>query len=344
MHRNLFPVLPALLLTVILAISCNKGDNEIEPGIIIQPPSGLSENELIINWTSNISDHFKLTVSPNNDLTDPILDEISIPSGTNSYRVTGLQGMTEYFCRLSLYYNGKLATKADFSVTTGYHIEKKFFSSGEGITLCAEIMYLSNLVSVESFGFLLFHEMGADKKRWQRFDIIDSLVCKGHICLCLDFRGHGESTPVEDLASLTENNYALPEDINAAISYLVQNYNLQPGRFILAGGSLGAISATGGSSFTGVAGGVSLSAVYDPLLRVFGTDVTPRGMLYIAGSEDIMPSLGIDCPADVSRLYDITGEPRGKYILGNSSAHGTDLLSDSAISEMVLQWMTGLTR
>jgi len=155
--------------------------------------------------------------------------------------------------------------------------------------------------------------------------------------------GYAEATAIDDLFYLVESTTALKEDIAASINYITSTYSMEEAKFVLVGASLGAITATGGSSFENVSGGVAASSVYDFVFVTFGPLAKPKGMFYLAGENDIGGDPLINFAEDAQRLCDVTEDPKKLVTIEGSDAHGVDLVKRSPdLKKQMIDWIVNL--
>ena len=229
-----------------------------------------------------------------------------------------------------------------FKIKTNSYSEDVFFETTDNITLGATVRYAETLVDDNSIGVLFMHELGSNRSSWERTGIIDSLVSCGFVCMTLDFRGHGTSTPIDDLYILAASKTALQNDIKSAARYMESNYVMEDS-VILVGASIGAIAASGGSSLENIKGAVSVSPVYDFVLTTFGSNVEPSGVYYLAGENDIVIADQIYIAKDAQRLFNITANSRKIEIIPSSSLHGVTLIiRNPYLESKIVNWVKNL--
>jgi len=323
--------------------NCEKEENDPPENFRVSKGS-LTETSITVNWNQVPGcSGYTVILSTDSAGNNVVLSEPVGPEIVN-YTISELNPATIYYCKVicSLGDSEKVESNV-LRVLTKYHKEKVFFKANEEITLCANIYYDQQLKAPFSKCIIFIPEIGQNKLRWKTTDLIDSLVVRGFICMCVELRGHGESTPIEDLFYLVESTTALKEDITASINYTTTTYSMEEAKFVLVGASLGAIAATGGSSFENVIGGVAASSVNDFVFVTFGKLVVPKGMFYLAGGNDIGGDPQINFAEDAQRLYEKTDDPKKLFIVAGSDAHGVDLVKNSSdLKKQMIDWISNL--
>jgi alpha/beta superfamily hydrolase len=182
----------------------------------------------------------------------------------------------------------------------------------------------------------MMHEFGVWVNPWPGSDLLKQLVADGYVCLTFFFRGHGTSTPVDDLMDLINDKSILTRDLQAAIEYM-NAHELASGTLGLIGGSMGAIMALAGNGHEKVLSSVALSPTSDGVFSFF-PNMTLSSVYYLVGEQDIHDQEGGDFPAETEALYNLTEEPRKLNIIPGTSDHGSNLLSRDSLNTSIEEW------
>jgi dienelactone hydrolase len=182
------------------------------------------------------------------------------------------------------------------------------------------------------------HEFGVWVNPWVGSDILKQLVSEGYVCLTFFFRGHGTSTPVDNLMDLINDKSLLANDLKAAIGYLNGHELVSAGELGLMGGSMGATMALAGNGFEEVKTSVALSPGSDGVLVIF-PGMTLSSVYYLVGELDIHEDPAVNFPAEASSLFDLTEEPKKLDLIAGTSDHGSNLLSRDSLNTSVKNWI-----
>ena len=339
-------LLLAVLLSLILA-SCESGpgddglDNPTDPKPVLKvlSPSNITETGLQINWSVEDPFGFQsigVQVAANEDMTGSITYVVIDDISTEHVVVDNLQGATTYYYRVSLLdQSGPLVESEIKSVETTFKQESITLVTEDEYELSGKLAYLESLPGKRP-GIILMHEFGVWVNPWPGSPLMRQLVADGYICLTFFFRGHGTSTPVDDLMDLLNNRDLLARDLQAAIDHMIANER-SSGKLGLMGGSMGAIMALAGNGYDEVLTSVALSPVSDGVFVIF-PNMTLNSAYYLAGELDVRDDPPIDCPAEAQALYNQTEEPRKIHIIPGTADHGTSLLSRDSLNASVLTW------
>ena len=345
MHHKLLYI----VLLVFLASSCDMGgEGGGEPGpetAVLKnlDPSAISETGFQLNWSITNPAGFNTIVillSEDEEMTKIVkfmeLNDISAP-----YVIfDGLKGATTYFYKVSLKNQGSTVVESDLKrVETSFKMESFNLLTEDSYSLSSKLAYLES-VSGSRPGIIMMHEFGVWVNPWVGSDLMKQLVADGYVCLTFFFRGHGTSTPVDDLMDLINDKSLLTKDLQAAIDYM-NEHELVSGELGLIGGSMGAIMALAGNRYEKVLTSVALSPTSDGVFLIF-PDMTLTSVYYLVGELDIHDLEGADFPAESNTLYKLTEEPRKLNIIPSTSDHGTNLLSRDSLNTSIKEWFRAL--
>jgi alpha/beta superfamily hydrolase len=248
----------------------------------------------------------------------------------------GLKGATTYFYKVSLKNQGSTVVESDLKrVETSFKMESFNLITEDSYSLSAKLAYLES-VSGKRPGIIMMHEFGVWVNPWPGSDLMKQLVADGYVCLTFFFRGHGTSTPVDDMMALINDKSILTRDLQAAIDYM-NEHELVSGTLGLIGGSMGAIMALAGNGHEKVLSSVALSPTSDGVFSFF-PNMTLSSVYYLVGEQDIHDQEGGDFPAETEALYNLTEEPRKLNIIPGTSDHGSNLLSRDSLNTSIEEW------
>lgn len=335
----------ALLLMFLLS-SCGIGEmpgGETGPDLPILKildPTSVSETGFQLNWSISNPvgfDGILVLVAEDRDMTKPVrYMEIGDP-GKQSALISGLDGASMYYYRISLTAQGQAVTESDVkAIETSYRMDNTSLLTGDNYTLSGQLAYLES-VSGSRPGIIMMHEFGIWVNPWIGSDLLKKLVSDGYICFTFFFRGHGSSTPVEDLTELINNKTLLARDLQAAIEFMDQSELVTSGQLGLIGGSIGATMALAGNGYEEVKTSVALSPVADGVFLLFPA-MTLSSAYYLVGELDIHEEQGVDFPAESLTLYNLTEEPRKLDMIPGTAEHGTGLLTYDSLNTSVEDW------
>ena len=335
------------VLFTILLISCETGpgDGDLnnptdpKPVLKILSATNITETGFQINWSVEDPFGFQsigVQVAATEDLTSSIsyilIDDIS----TGHAVVDNLHGATPYYYRVSLLNNGSPIVESEIKkVETAFMQEGITLLTEDDYNLSGKVAYLESIQGKRP-GIIMMHEFGVWVNPWLGSPLMRQLVADGYICLTFFFRGHGTSTPVDDLMDLLNNRDLLARDLHAAIDYM-NAHEHSSGKLGLMGGSMGAIMALAGNGYEEVLTSVALSPVSNGVFVIF-PNMTLNSAYYLAGELDVREDPPIDCPAETQALYNQTEEPRKIDIIPGTADHGTSLLSRDSLNASVLTW------
>jgi len=334
------------LLFLSLLISCDSspggGDvpNDPEPVLKILSLTSVTETEFQINWSIEDPIGFQsisVQVATEEDMTNSVtfvnIDDIS----TDHYLVDNLHGATQYYYKVSLLNNGTAVVESEVkAAVTNYMKESIELVTEDNYTLTGRLAYQESL-SGKRPGVILMHEFGVWANPWIGSDLLRQLVADGYICMTFFFRGHGSSTPVDDLMELINDKSLLARDLQSAVDFMNAHELVAMGKLGLIGGSMGATMALAGNGFEEVLTSVALSPVRDGVFVIF-PNMTLKSAYYLAGEQDIRADPALDFPAEAYTLFDLTAEPRKIDIIPGTSDHGSSLLTRDSLVNSVETW------
>jgi dienelactone hydrolase len=335
---------PCLILLMFLMASCEQegggGDPET-PSLKILSPSNISETGFQVNWSLNTLIGFtsiSVEVFGDKEMEIKVKYLESGDISTEYLLVSDLKGATQYYYRISMLNNGIPVFKSEIKkAETSFRMDNIDLVTEDNYTLSSKLTYLES-VSGSRPGIILMHEFGVWVNPWIGSDLMKQLVAEGYVCLTFFFRGHGTSTPVDDLMALINDKSLLAKDLKAAIEYLNGHELVSTGELGLMGGSMGAIMALAGNGYEEVKTSVALSPGSDGVFVIF-PDMTLTSAYYLVGELDIHDEPDVNFPAETSTLYELTEEPRKLDIIPGTSDHGTNLLVRDSLNTSIREWI-----
>ena len=334
-----------LVLLVLLTNSCDtggEGGGETGPDtpvLKVLGPSVLTETGFQLNWSITNAVGFEtilILVAEDKEMTEIVRYVEEDDKLVQNVLLSGLDGATKYFYRISLMNQGNTVTESEIkAVETSYKLESTSLVTEDDYTLSAKLVYLES-VSGNRPGIIMMHEFGVWVNPWISSDLTKQLVAEGYVCLTFFFRGHGTSTPVDDLMDLLNDRSLLAKDLQAAIDFM-NGHELVSGTLGLIGGSMGAIMALAGNGYEEVLTSVALSPTRDGVFLLF-PDMTLSSVYYLVGELDIHDDPNVDFPAEANSLYELTEEPRKLDIIPGTSDHGSNLLSRDSLNASIEEW------
>jgi hypothetical protein len=337
----------AILVSLLLA-SCESGPGDIGPDIPadqnpvlkVLSPTNITETGFQINWSVENPVGFQsigVQVAANEDLSNSITYELIDDIASEQLLVENLQGARPYYYRISLLNNGTAIVESEIKMAeTAFLQESVTLLTEDEYNLSGKLAYLESLPGKRP-GIILMHEFGVWVNPWIGSPLFKQLVADGYICLTFFFRGHGSSTPVENLMDLLNNRNLIAEDLKTAIAYMNANEKVSPGELGLIGGSMGATMALAGNGYEEVLTSVALSPVRDGVFLLF-PDMTLNSAYYLVGELDVAGDPAIDFLLEAQNLYEITEGPRKLNNILGTADHGTDLLSRDSLRTSVQVW------
>lgn len=326
--------------------SCDSGPGGgIEPSdpqavLKILSVTNVSESGFQINWSIDNPVGFQsiaVQVAKNEDLSQSIsyvnIDDIS----TRHLLVENLHGATQYYYKVYLLNNGTAVVESEIKrAETAYQDESIMLTTEDNFSLSGRLAYLESIPDKRP-GIIMMHEFGVWVNPWVGSTLLKQLVADGYICLTFFFRGHGSSTPVDDLMDLLENRNLIAEDLKTAVAYMNAHEKVSPGELGLMGGSMGATMALAGNGYEEVRTSVALSPVRDGVFLLF-PDMTLNSAYYLVGELDVVGDPPLDFLVESQNLYEITQEPKKLNNILGTADHGTDLLSRDSLNTSIESW------
>ena len=207
------------------------------------------------------------------------------------------------------------------------------FGTYDGLKIKATL-WQPNHVKGRTSAIVLIHQAESDRHEWD--DLGEKLCERHHVVLAYDIRGHGESDPVQDGASIFTDPNQAPHDLTAAIAYLKTLDQIDPSRIGAMGASIGANLACVGSGRLGIKATVALSPKTSVVVNLAGTKpFRMKTIFYIASKADEEGQRA----AWASELFEQTEPPRMIEIVKGSSAHGINVLRDKLkLENSIFKW------
>ncbi len=331
------------LLVLILLVSicaCDKSEETDISNIQLLEITAISETEVLLKWSASSADFTQLfaevsTLSGFNELEKQIeIDDIS----NTTMLFSDLSGATKYYFRLRGIRSDASEVISDVkSVRTIYTLDAVSFQTSDGLSIAGSLSYLSSIESKKP-AVIFMHEMGAFVNGWKASEVVLKLVAKGYVCLVIDFRGHGNSTPIDDIGILFTNKELLVLDLEAALGFLKAHPQVDPQRFALAGASLGAIMAVAGNAYEEVKVSVAVSGVRDGIFQISANNKL-RAVLYVVGELDVHPQQNVNFLEEAQAMYEMSSQPKKLVVVPGASAHGTSLLSSESLNTEIVDWI-----
>lgn len=336
----------SVILFISLVFSCDSGPvggpdpSDPQPVLRILTVTNVSETGFQINWSIENPAGFQsiaVQLARNEDLSQSLsyvlIDDVS----TTELLVENLDGATKYFYKVYLLNNGNAVAESEVkSAETGYQNESIEFTTEDDFTLRGSLAYLESVPGSRP-GIIMMHEFGVWVNPWVGSALLKQLVAEGYICLTFFFRGHGTSTPVDDLMDLLDNRNLIAEDLKTAVAYMNAHEKVTPGKLGLIGGSMGATMALAGNGYEEVLTSVALSPVREGVFLLF-PDMTLNSAYYLVGELDIAGDPAIDFLVEAQNLYELTEEPRKLHNIPGTADHGTELLSRDSLNTSIKTW------
>lgn len=330
-----------MLIIIILTLvsSCKKSTDDNPKTVELKSPTNITETSFTANWnliTSDVKSIFIEIAFDNNY--ENIVKQIEANNTQSSLIIDDMLGATKYFHRLVVEFNdGSISKSGTKSLRTSYITETVTFTTSDDMTIAGKIYYLGSNDTPKP-GIIFMHEMGVFVNNWNSSDVVLGLVAKGYVCLAFDFRGHGNSTPVDDLSILLSDKSLIANDLKAALSFLKNQTKVDPSNIALVGASLGAIMAVAGNGYEEVKTSVSVSGIEDGIYEIF-PDLSISSALYVVGEFDIHDVPNGNFPKEAQSMYDISQEPKKLIIVQGASAHGTELLTSVSLVTEIINWI-----
>ena len=338
-------ILATIGLFIISLLSCEQvgggGADPLSAEIKPLSPTNISETEFQLNWSLSTQLGYTsigIELSEDEEMDRVIKYEDINDINSINHVISGLKGASQYFYRLSLLNDGITVFHSEImGVETSFKMDNFNLVTEDNYTLSSKLAYLES-VSGKRPGIIMMHEFGVWVNPWIGSDMLKELVAEGYICLTFLFRGHGTSTPVDDLMDLINDKSLLGKDLEAAIEYLNGHELVTTGELGLMGGSMGAIMALAGNGYEEVKTSVALSPIIDGVFVIF-PNMTLSSVYYLVGELDIRDDPGVDFPAETNALYNLTEEPKKLDIISGTSDHGSNLLWRDSLNTSIRVWI-----
>jgi hypothetical protein len=346
-HPNEMKLIKQLftLLIITQLVSCESGPggggelSDPEPVLKVLSPSQITESSFQINWSIENPVGFQsigVQVATNEDMSNSVtyvqIDDIA----TDHLLVDNLAGASLYYYKVSLSDNGSATVESEIkSIETAYKTESINLVTEDDYTLKGKLAYLESLSGPRP-GIIMMHEFGVWVNPWIGSPLLRQMVSEGYMVLSFFFRGHGTSTPVDDLMELINDKSLLTKDLQSAIDFM-KSHELSTGELGLIGGSMGAIMALAGNGYEEVLTSVALSPTQDGVFLIF-PDMKLTSVYYLVGELDIHDDPAVDFPLETQSLYEITSEPRKLNLIPGTSDHGSNLLTRDSLNASIKNW------
>lgn len=342
MHLRQF----SAILFLSLLFSCDSGPvggpepSDPQPVLKILSLTSVSETGFQINWSIENPVGFQsiaVQLARNEDLSQSLSYDLIDDISTTELLVENLDGATRYFYKVYLLNNGNTVVESEVKTAeTAYQNESIELTTEDDFTLRGSLAYLESVPGKRP-GIIMMHEFGVWVNPWVGSELLKQLVADGYICLTFFFRGHGTSTPVDDLMDLLNNRSLIAEDLKTAVAHMNAHDKVTPGELGLVGGSMGATMALAGNGYEEVLTSVALSPVRDGVFLLF-PDMTLKSVYYLVGEMDIAGNPPLDFLVEAQNLYEITEEPRKLNNIPGTADHGTELLSRDSLNSSIESW------
>lgn len=328
-----------VILSLTVFVSCKKSTDDSPKTIELLSPTNITETSFTANWNMDASDVKSIFIELATDNNyENIIANIETSANTNSWDIEGLTGATKYYHRLVVEFNdGSIINSGTKSIRTAYISESVMFTTTDDMTIAGKISYLSTNETPKP-GIIFMHEMGVFVNNWNSSDVVLGLVAKGYVCLVFDFRGHGNSTPLDDISILLSDKSLIATDLIAAMDFLKNHTKVDSSNIALVGASLGAIMAVAGNGFEEVKTSVSVSGIEDGIYEIF-PDLIISSALFMVAENDIRNVPNGNFPEEAQSMYNISQEPKKLIIVPGASAHGTELLASESLINEIINWV-----
>ena len=335
-----------LLIPFMLHTSCEntggpEGVDPLTPSLKVLAPTQVTETGFQLNWSLSTPFGFQtiaVDLSKDKEM-GQIIKHLETGDISQEYlQVTDLQGATPYFYRISLLENGSPVFTSEIKkVETYYRMDPVDLTTEDSFTLSGKLAYLESM-SGSRPGIIMMHEFGVWVNPWIGSELMKQLVAEGYVCLTFFFRGHGSSSPVDDLMDLINDKSLLTKDLQAAIDFMNAHELVASGKLGLVGGSMGGSLALAGNGYEEVQTSVALSPAQDGVFLIF-PEMTLTSAYYLVGELDIHEDPAVDFPAETQALYDLTDDPRKMDIIPGTAEHGSELLSRDSLNATIRDWI-----
>ena len=219
-------------------------------------------------------------------------------------------------------------------------VEEVSFTTRDGVTIQATLA--SPTTQSQKLPAVIFiHQGGSSRDEWVSLPIFNSVVESGMVALAIDIRGHGDSSGKADFDTLFDDPNQAPQDLRAAIDFLMTTGLVDRSRVAVVGASIGsnlACVASGNETYN-VKTAVAMSGKTSAVLNLAGVDRPELGMksVFHISSEFDQEGLRAEWAAE---LFEMTDAPSKLEIVADSSAHGVSIfIDDPTLQDRVLRWL-----
>jgi len=187
--------------------------------------------------------------------------------------------------------------------------------------------------AVNAPGVVLLHMLGRNRHDWDAF--ARDLQNAGYGVIAIDLRGHGDSGGKRQWANMTH-------DAAIAASFIRSRPEIDPGRIIMMGASIGAnIAINAAAADVAILGVALLSPGLDyrgvkteAAVRAYGA----RPLFIAASSED-------SYAAQSARKLDGMAQGPHQLLILKNQGHGTQMLGkDNGLEAALFQWIADITK
>ncbi len=188
---------------------------------------------------------------------------------------------------------------------------------------------------------IFIHQGGSSRDEWVSLPIFNSVVENGLLALAYDIRGHGDSSGEADFSTLFDDPNQAPQDLRAAIDFLIATGRVDESRVAVVGASIGsnlACVASGNETYN-VKTAVAMSGKTSAVLNLADVDRANLGLesIFHISSESDQEGKRAEWAAE---LFELTDAPRKLEIVAASSAHGVSIFDDDpSLQDRVLGWL-----
>ena len=181
-----------------LMASCEQGgggggaDPET-PSLMFLPPSNISETGFQLNWSLNTQFGFQsisVDLSEDKEMAKIIKHVETGDISTEYVLISGLQGATPYYYRVSLLNDGIQVFNSEIKTAeTSYRMDNFDLVTEDSYTLSSKLAYLES-VSGSRPGIILMHEFGVWVNPWIGSDLMKQLVAAKTLKQHLKYQDH----------------------------------------------------------------------------------------------------------------------------------------------------------
>ncbi len=221
-----------------------------------------------------------------------------------------------------------------FSQVQNYQVREIKFITEDGFNIAASLG-VNKTTGAKSSAIIFIHQGGSDRNEWS--DLFEEFLKQNFTVLAYDVRGHGISDKVDDIYALFNDPNQSPNDIKAAIKYLIKNKLADSSRIAIIGASIGANLACVGVSKFNIKTAVAISGKTSAVKNLNGSTKLKLHSIFFISSEGDQDGMRAKWAKE---LYESTEEPRKLEIVKNSSVHGVSIFKDDpSLPGKILQWI-----